>query len=94
MCCSVIPRNDPSDNSAVHVFQLPHKPQTLQGYAGKTERKKSQTLAASKLSAHADKPTAPRRTSTQKIQKTPQVNRKKIMSLIFTPTVLCFLNAL
>lgn len=75
MCCSVIPCNGPSDNSAVHVFQLPHKPQTSQGYAGKTETKKSQTLAASKPSAHADKPTAARRTSTQKIQKTPQVKR-------------------
>lgn len=90
MCCSAIPRNGPRDNAAVHVFQLPHKPQTLQGYAGKTEKKKSQTLAASKLSAHADKPAAPRRTSTQKIQKTPQVNRNKIMSLVFTLAVLYF----
>lgn len=88
--CSMIScdHQKPSDNSTVHVFQLPPKPQTLQGYAGKVERKKFQTLTASKSPALADNPklAAPRRASTQKTQRTPQVNSKWILSLVFTLT--------
>ncbi|XP_070824524.1 DENN domain-containing protein 2C isoform X2 [Chaetodon trifascialis] len=61
-----------------HNPKLPNKPQTLQGYAGKVERKKLQTLAASKPPALADTPkaAAPRRASTQKTQRTPQYINK------------------
>ncbi|XP_026223789.1 DENN domain-containing protein 2C isoform X3 [Anabas testudineus] len=57
------------------VPKLPPKPQTLQGYAGKVERKGLQALAASRSSTLADssKPATPRRTS---IQKTPQYVNK------------------
>ncbi|KAM7410902.1 hypothetical protein PAMA_021055 [Pampus argenteus] len=60
------------------VPKRPPKPQTLQGYAGKVERKGVQTLAASKSStlAEAPKPATPRRTSTQKLQRTPQYVNK------------------
>uniref|UniRef100_UPI0037E7F70A DENN domain-containing protein 2C n=1 Tax=Semicossyphus pulcher TaxID=241346 RepID=UPI0037E7F70A len=58
--------------------KLPPKPQTLQGYAGKVERKKFQTMTPSKSSTLAEtpKPAAPRRSSTQKIQRTPQYVNK------------------
>ncbi len=81
--------NNTSDNTTVLVFQLPPKPQTVQGYAGKLERKRFHTVTASKSSAPADaaKPATPRRTSTQKAQRTPQVNSKWILSVVFTLTV-------
>nr|XP_046253859.1 DENN domain-containing protein 2C isoform X2 [Scatophagus argus] len=57
-----------------HTPKQPPKPQNLQGYTGKVERKRFQTLTASKTSTHADtsKPATPRRASTQKIQRMPQ----------------------
>lgn len=75
-------------NSAPRVFQLPHKPQMLQGYANKVERKRLQTFTASNPSTNADtsKLVTPRRTSTPRIQRTPQVNSICIMSLVFTLT--------
>ncbi|XP_051282449.1 DENN domain-containing protein 2C [Dicentrarchus labrax] len=61
-----------------HAPKLPSKPQTLQGYASKVERKRFQTLTATKSSTLADapKPATPRRTSTQKIQRMPQYVNK------------------
>ncbi|KAE8293151.1 DENN domain-containing protein 2C [Larimichthys crocea] len=58
--------------------KLPPKPQTLHGYASKVERKRFQTVSGSKSSTLADSPklAAPRRTSTQKIQRTPQYVNK------------------
>ncbi|XP_042347835.1 DENN domain-containing protein 2C isoform X2 [Plectropomus leopardus] len=58
--------------------KLPPKPQTLHSYAGKVERKKFQGSATSKSTTLADtpKPATPRRTSTQKIQRTPQYVNK------------------
>ncbi|KAM8754933.1 DENN domain-containing protein 2C isoform 2-T2 [Acanthopagrus schlegelii] len=58
--------------------KLPPKPQTLQGHAGKVERKRFQTITASKSSTVADtsKPATPRRASTQKIHRTPQYVNK------------------
>ncbi|XP_044206777.1 DENN domain-containing protein 2C isoform X2 [Thunnus albacares] len=61
-----------------HVPKLPPKPQTLQGYAGKPEKKGVQALTASKSLTPADtpKPATPRRTSTQKTLRTPQYVNK------------------
>ncbi|KAF1390818.1 hypothetical protein PFLUV_G00061990 [Perca fluviatilis] len=59
-----------------HGPKLPPKPQTLQGYAGKVERSRFQTLAASKSLADTPKPATPQRASTQKIQRTPQYVNK------------------
>ncbi|XP_073326055.1 DENN domain-containing protein 2C isoform X2 [Pagrus major] len=61
-----------------HGPKLPPKPQMLQGHAGKVERKRSQTVTASKSSTVADssKPATPRRASTQKIQRMPQYVNK------------------
>ncbi|XP_010793470.1 DENN domain-containing protein 2C isoform X2 [Notothenia coriiceps] len=58
--------------------KLPPKPQTLQGYASKVDRKRFQTTTASKASTLAEtpKPAAPRRASTSKIQRTPQYVNK------------------
>ncbi|XP_068452962.1 DENN domain-containing protein 2C isoform X2 [Clinocottus analis] len=58
--------------------KLPPKPQTLQGYASKVERKRFQTTTPSKSSTFAEtpKPAAPRRASTQKIQRAPQYVNK------------------
>nr|XP_020491658.1 DENN domain-containing protein 2C isoform X1 [Labrus bergylta] len=58
--------------------KLPPKPQTLHGYSGKVERKKFQTIAASKSSTLAEtpKPASARRSSTQKTQRTPQYVNK------------------
>ncbi|XP_070766033.1 DENN domain-containing protein 2C [Enoplosus armatus] len=60
------------------VPKLPPKPQTLQGYAGKVERKRFQASTASKSSTLAEtpKPATPLRTSTQKPQRTPQYVNK------------------
>lgn len=82
----------PSDNSTVLVFQLPPKPQTLQGYAGKVDRKRLPASTAPKSSTLADTPklASPRRTSSQKTQRTPQVNDKRILLLAFTLTQLFF----
>uniref|UniRef100_A0A8C2ZZP1 DENN domain containing 2C n=1 Tax=Cyclopterus lumpus TaxID=8103 RepID=A0A8C2ZZP1_CYCLU len=67
-CCSLI--------RPPFFFQLPPKPQTLQGYATRVERKRLQTPTPSKSSTLAETPklAAPRRASTQKIQRAPQVN--------------------
>ncbi|XP_034731499.1 DENN domain-containing protein 2C isoform X1 [Etheostoma cragini] len=59
-----------------HGPKLPPKPQTLQGYAGKVERKRFQTFTASKLLADTPKPATPQRASTQKVQRTPQYVNK------------------
>ncbi|XP_029290819.1 DENN domain-containing protein 2C isoform X2 [Cottoperca gobio] len=61
-----------------HGPKLPPKPQTLQGYTGKVERKRFQTTTACKSSTLADtpKPATPRRSSTQKIHRTPQYVNK------------------
>ncbi|KAM6929721.1 DENN domain-containing protein 2C [Lycodopsis pacificus] len=58
--------------------KLPPKPQTLQGYANKVERKRFQTATPSKSSTLADipKPAAPRRASTPTTQRTPQYVNK------------------
>ncbi|KAM9855656.1 DENN domain-containing protein 2C isoform 2-T3 [Aulostomus maculatus] len=56
-----------------HAPKLPPKPQTLQGYAGKVERK---TAPKSSTLADTPKPATPWRSSTQKIQKTPQYVNK------------------
>ncbi|XP_037627984.1 DENN domain-containing protein 2C [Sebastes umbrosus] len=58
--------------------KLPPKPQALQDYASKVERKRFQTTTASKSTSLADtpKPATPRRASTQKIQRTPQYVNK------------------
>ncbi|KAK1898921.1 DENN domain containing protein 2C [Dissostichus eleginoides] len=58
--------------------KLPPKPQTLQGYASKVDRKTFQTTTASKASTLAETPKAatPRRASTSKIQRTPQYVNK------------------
>ncbi|XP_034001135.1 DENN domain-containing protein 2C isoform X1 [Trematomus bernacchii] len=58
--------------------KLPPKPQTLQGYASKVDRKRFQTTTASKASTLAEtpKPATPRRASTSKIQRTPQYVNK------------------
>ncbi|XP_056279899.1 DENN domain-containing protein 2C isoform X2 [Pseudoliparis swirei] len=58
--------------------KLPPKPQTLQGYASRVERKRFQTVAPSISSTLAEtpKPAAPRRSSTQKIQRMPQYVNK------------------
>lgn len=68
--------------------QPPHKNQMLQGYASKVERKRFQSLATAKpaLSADGAKIAAARRACTQKIQRTPQVNSKRIMSCVALPT--------
>lgn len=81
-CCCVITCNKRNVNFSLCVFQLSHKPQMLHGYSSKVERKRFQSLMASKPLISADPPklTTPRRTSTQKIQMTPQVNNKWIMS--------------
>ncbi|XP_040009449.1 DENN domain-containing protein 2C isoform X2 [Xiphias gladius] len=57
---------------------LPPKPQTLQGYAGRVEKKGVQVFSASKSSTVAEtaKPATPRRTSTQKTQRTAQYVNK------------------
>lgn len=67
----------------IFFFQLPPKPQTLQGYASRVERKRFQTVAPSISSTLAEtpKPAAPRRSSTQKIQRMPQVNDEWITTL-------------
>ncbi|XP_061592730.1 DENN domain-containing protein 2C isoform X3 [Cololabis saira] len=64
----------PSSQANTQVSQLPPKPQTLHGYASKVERKMLQVLTPSKSSTLADapKPATPRRTSTQKVHRTPQ----------------------
>ncbi|KAM4563952.1 DENN domain-containing protein 2C isoform 2-T2 [Odontesthes bonariensis] len=79
-----VARNDPYEDVKLSPMCLPTtrppvpkllpKPQTLHGYAGKGERKPFQALTTSKSSTLADtpKPVAPRRTSTQKIHRTPQ----------------------
>lgn len=74
--CRLISCKKTSNDSTLPVFQLPPKPQTLQGYASKVDRKKLQTSTPSKSSTLAEtpKPAAPRRPSTQKTQRTPQVN--------------------
>ncbi|XP_078110543.1 DENN domain-containing protein 2C isoform X1 [Sander vitreus] len=59
-----------------HGPKLPPKPQTLQGYAGKVERNRFQTLTASKSLADTPKLATPQRASTQKIQRTPQYVNK------------------
>ncbi|KAM6981824.1 DENN domain-containing protein 2C isoform 2-T2 [Tautogolabrus adspersus] len=58
--------------------KLPPKPQTLQGYSGKVERKKFHTIAPSKSSTLAEtpKPASARRSSTQKTQRMPQYVNK------------------
>ncbi|XP_040914039.1 DENN domain-containing protein 2C [Toxotes jaculatrix] len=60
------------------VPKLPPKPQTLQGYAGRVERKGFPSATASKSTTLAEtpKPATPRRTSTQKTQRTPQYVNK------------------
>ncbi|XP_044066869.1 DENN domain-containing protein 2C [Siniperca chuatsi] len=61
-----------------HIPKLPPKPQTLQGYAGKMERKRFQASTSSKSSTLVDtpKPATPLRTSIQKTQRTPQYVNK------------------
>ncbi|KAG7519749.1 hypothetical protein JOB18_015365 [Solea senegalensis] len=54
------------------VPKLPPKPQTLQGYASKVEKKTFQMVSKSSTLAETPKPAAARRTSTPKIQRTPQ----------------------
>uniref|UniRef100_A0A4W6C9K1 DENN/MADD domain containing 2C n=1 Tax=Lates calcarifer TaxID=8187 RepID=A0A4W6C9K1_LATCA len=59
------------------VPKLPPKPQTLQGYAGKVEKKGFQVTASkSSTLAETPKPATPRHTSTQKTQRTPQYVNK------------------
>lgn len=71
----------------VTFFQQPHKNQILQGYANKAEKKlHSLTVPKPLLSAEGTKIAASRRLCTQKIQKTPQVNSKCIMSLVLLTT--------
>ncbi|XP_022613237.1 DENN domain-containing protein 2C isoform X1 [Seriola dumerili] len=57
------------------VPKLPPKPQTLQGYAGKVEKKGFQASKSTTL-AETPKPATPRRTSTQKTQRMPQYVNK------------------
>ncbi|XP_069383198.1 DENN domain-containing protein 2C isoform X2 [Paralichthys olivaceus] len=57
------------------VPKLPPKPQTLQGYASKGERRGYQVSKSSTL-AETPKPAAPRRASTQKTQRTPHYVNK------------------
>ncbi|XP_035984472.1 DENN domain-containing protein 2C isoform X1 [Fundulus heteroclitus] len=54
--------------------KFPPKRQTLHGYVGKVEKKVFQALSGSKASTFAQtpKPATPQRSSTQKIQRTPQ----------------------
>ncbi|XP_034552138.1 DENN domain-containing protein 2C isoform X2 [Notolabrus celidotus] len=59
--------------------KLPPKPQTLQqGYTGRVDKKRSQTMTPSKSSAFTEtpKPATARRPSTQKTQRTPQYVNK------------------
>ncbi|CAJ1055335.1 DENN domain-containing protein 2C isoform X2 [Xyrichtys novacula] len=58
--------------------KLPPKPQTLQGYAGKVDKKRSQTITPSRSSYQTEtpKPATARRTSTQKTQRMPQYVNK------------------
>ncbi|KAM6924921.1 DENN domain-containing protein 2C [Xenentodon cancila] len=63
-----------SSHANAQVSKFPPKPQTLHGYASKVERKVLQALTPSKSSTLADvpKPATPRRTSTQRVHRTPQ----------------------
>ncbi|XP_053281028.1 DENN domain-containing protein 2C isoform X1 [Pleuronectes platessa] len=61
--------------SRAQLPKLPPKPQTLQGYASKGERKGYHVSKSSTL-AETPKPAAPRRTSTQKTQRTPHYVNK------------------
>ncbi|XP_041654961.1 DENN domain-containing protein 2C isoform X2 [Cheilinus undulatus] len=58
--------------------KLPPKPQTLQGYAGKVDKKKFQTMTPSKSTTLAEtpKPATARHLSTQKTQRLPQYVNK------------------
>ncbi|XP_068615189.1 DENN domain-containing protein 2C-like [Brachionichthys hirsutus] len=58
--------------------KVPREPQTSQGNSGRVERKKLQTIAASKPSHCADAPKlpAPRRAATKKAQRKPQYVNK------------------
>ncbi|KAM9751121.1 DENN domain-containing protein 2C isoform 1-T1 [Menidia menidia] len=78
-----VPRDDPYEDVKLspkclpirpQVPKLPHKPQTLHGYAGKVEKKASQALTSSKSStfANTSKPVTPRRSSTQKVHRAPE----------------------
>uniref|UniRef100_A0A3Q1F556 DENN/MADD domain containing 2C n=1 Tax=Acanthochromis polyacanthus TaxID=80966 RepID=A0A3Q1F556_9TELE len=62
-----------------HNPKVPPKPQTLQGYASKVERKDFQPVAATKSSTLVDapKPATPRRPSTQKTHRAPQVGSRR-----------------
>lgn len=73
--CSLIPSNylKLSINLALLLFQLPSKPQTLYRYASKVDRKVFQAVSKSSTIADTPKPAAPRRGSTQKIHRIPQV---------------------
>ncbi|XP_070695504.1 DENN domain-containing protein 2C isoform X2 [Pempheris klunzingeri] len=61
-----------------HAPKLPPKPQTLQGHASRMDKKRIPAVTASKSSTIADtsKLVTPRRTSTQKTQRTPQYVNK------------------
>uniref|UniRef100_A0A8D3C016 UDENN domain-containing protein n=1 Tax=Scophthalmus maximus TaxID=52904 RepID=A0A8D3C016_SCOMX len=56
--------------------KLPPKPQTLQGYASRVERKGLVMVSKSSTLADTPKHAAPRRTSTQKAQRTPEYINK------------------
>lgn len=92
--CTLIPSNylKPSDNSKVLVLQLPPKPQTLQDYTGKLERKRFQTATKSSILADTPKPATTLCTSTQKSQRMPQVNDNYILSSVFTN--LCYFDTM
>lgn len=55
------------------------KPQTLQGYVGKMEKKMLQAFLPSKSTtlAESSKPSTPRRSNTQRPPKTPQVSEER-----------------
>lgn len=73
--------------------QQPHKNQMWQGYTNKVERKRFQSLATPKpaLSVDGAKKAAARRACTHKIQRTPQVNSRRVMSRrpTLVPLALC-----
>ncbi|CAI5646752.1 unnamed protein product [Oreochromis niloticus] len=56
--------------------KLPSKPQTLNSYASKVDRKMFQAVSKSSTIADTPKPAAPRRGSTQKIHRMPQYVNK------------------
>lgn len=75
--------------------QQPHKNQMLQGYANRAEKKRPQSSATAKPALGADgaKIAASRRVCAQKLQRTPQVNSRRVASRATLPTDACSSDA-